>query len=293
MPALRDQAICIRHWDFSETSQTVSLFTREHGMLRGLAKGAKRPRGEFSGGLELLTRGEVLFIAKPGRELALLTAWDLQETFAGLRRDLDRLNAGLYVAELVQHVVRDLDPHPGLFDAMVIALRALAEGAAGPATAAVLLRFQWVLLLEAGYQPRLRALADGSRLPSTGAVQFDPNRGELVGVVGVVGARRPGAGQTAPSAVSARTHANTNGAGGRGPGGGIDWRLRASTARLLASLDHACDADDALGSAGAGADAVLAAPVDAVERASRFLAAYIRHVIGESPRTLPLVFSDL
>ena len=51
MHTLKDTAICIRRWDFSETSQTVSLLTREHGILRGLAKGAKREKGTFSGEL--------------------------------------------------------------------------------------------------------------------------------------------------------------------------------------------------------------------------------------------------
>ena len=44
MPIIADTAICIRCWDFSETSQTVSLVTREHGVVRGLAKGAKREK---------------------------------------------------------------------------------------------------------------------------------------------------------------------------------------------------------------------------------------------------------
>src|SRR5690606_40070296 len=81
MPTITDNAVCIRRWDFSETSQTVSLFTREHGILRGIAKGAKREKGNFSGGLDILTRGEVVAILKPGRELATLTAWQLQEIY--------------------------------------------------------------------------------------------------------------------------------------------------------------------------------------------------------------------
>ncbi|HAC09503.1 MAG TPA: DNA repair protein RecO, partial [Phycisphaerales bacterium] len=53
MPTIRDEAVCVRHWDFSETSQTVSLFLRDHGLVRGLAKGARRERGSFSGGFDL------------------------------------------------------------------------------------------------------------------------------------------------------------------------------------------------------------------------------------------------
>jgi recombinational DNA repair protein (RecF pathway) len=45
VPPIIDQAIVVRLWDFSETSQTVSLFLREHGMLRGLAKGSRRAAG--------------------------------------------------------------------------------------------------------------------------------------------------------------------------------------------------------------------------------------------------------
>ena len=72
MPIIADTAICIRCWDFSETSQTVSLFTREHGVVRGLAKGAKREKGGFSGGLDVLTRGEMIASVKPGRDLAAI-----------------------------------------------------------------------------------------------------------------------------------------------------------------------------------------------------------------------------
>ena len=86
MSTLRDEAICVRHWDFSETSQTVSLFLRDHGMLRGLAKGARRERGAFSGGFDLFTKGEIVAIVKPGRELATLTEWTLLETYPVFRR---------------------------------------------------------------------------------------------------------------------------------------------------------------------------------------------------------------
>ena len=45
---------------------------RRHGMLRGLAKGARRERGSFSGGIALLARGEVVAVTKPDRELQTL-----------------------------------------------------------------------------------------------------------------------------------------------------------------------------------------------------------------------------
>jgi len=118
-----EQAIVLRHWEFSETSQTVSLFTRGRGMLRGLAKGARRERAAFSGGFEMLTRGEVGAILKPGSDLATLTEWDLQEVYWATRRSLFAHRAGLYLIDLVRHAVTDEDPHERLWNALDGSLR--------------------------------------------------------------------------------------------------------------------------------------------------------------------------
>lgn len=192
MPTFRDTAICIRHWDWSETSQTVSLLTREHGLIRGLAKGAKREHSRFSGGIELLTRGQIIWIAKPGAELATLTDWDLSELYPGIRASLACYYAGMYAADLCQLAVRDHDPHPGLFDALHRALGSLSP----TTTQTTLAHFQWSLLVEAGYRPELgrdvRTSADLSgrgtawfypRLGGFSAVgEGDPNTGEAWGV---------------------------------------------------------------------------------------------------------------
>ena len=152
MSTLRDEAICVRHWDFSETSQTVSLFLRDHGMLRGLAKGARRERGAFSGGFDLFTKGEIVAIVKPGRELATLTEWTLLETYPVLRRQAPANRCGWYLADLVGRFLHQPEPHPKTWDAMVTALRELESGCS---TDRVILAFHWRLLCDLGYRPRL------------------------------------------------------------------------------------------------------------------------------------------
>src|ERR1051325_8908634 len=63
-----DDAVCLRVTDFSETSQIVGLFTRRHGLVPMIAKGAKRQtkKNSMSGPLDLLTSGEVVFV--PAKE---------------------------------------------------------------------------------------------------------------------------------------------------------------------------------------------------------------------------------
>ncbi|MCQ3941053.1 DNA repair protein RecO [Synechococcales cyanobacterium CNB] len=185
VPTVRDQAVCVRHWDWSETSQTVSVFTREHGLIRGIAKGARREKAAFSGGLELLTRGELVAIVKPSGSLATLTAWDLQETFPALRRSLATFNAGMYLADLVCHSITDEDPHPALFDALLSSLRTIGDSAAK-----AILHFQWATLVETGYKPALgREPAEQARA----VYGFSPRAGGLVSIAQDEGDNTPSA----------------------------------------------------------------------------------------------------
>jgi len=157
MPTIKDQAVCLRHWDFSETSQTVSLLLREHGVVRGLAKGAKRERGRFSGGIDVLTAGEVVAIVKPGRQLATLTDWFLRTSWTIVRRDLTANRIGLYAVDLIHQLLAEHDPHPQLFDALINMLDQV-QTKENPWLA--LLRFQWTLLNDTGYAPQLDRFAD-------------------------------------------------------------------------------------------------------------------------------------
>ncbi|MAD20221.1 MAG: DNA repair protein RecO [Planctomycetaceae bacterium] len=197
MPTIRDEAVCVRHWDFSETSQTVSLFLRDHGLVRGLAKGARRERGSFSGGFDLFTRGEIVLISKPGRELATLTEWTLLETFPILRRDAEANRCGWYLADLIGRFLHQPEPHPATWMATVAALRELDDGTP---VARVLLSFQWRMLCDLGYRPRLEL----EGLPGE-TVAFSAESGGVV---------------------------EDSGTADR-------WRVRRTTIELLASVDRA------------------------------------------------------
>lgn len=190
MPTIADLAICIRHWDFSETSQTVSLFARTHGILRSLAKGSKREKGRFSGGIDLLAKGQIVAIIKPGRDLATLTDWDLVEVHWPLRQDLAAHRTGLYFADLIHHMVTDHDPHELLFDALEAALASLRVNDE-PGREFAMLRFHWALLVETGYKPELAVDAESGRTldDAEPTLAFNPRAG---GLVTDTGASAPG-----------------------------------------------------------------------------------------------------
>jgi DNA repair protein RecO (recombination protein O) len=187
-----DEGVCVRQWEWSETSQTLSIFTREHGMVRVLAKGSRRPRSPYSGGVEILTRGRCSVLPKKAG-LALLTEWDLQETFPRLRESLLAHRAGLYALEVMHLCVQEDDPHPALYDALVRSLRAIGQGTESTEkTIAALAGLNWGVLVETGHQPRL---GGDDRTPratecQATAYRFDPEAGcILADDMGAVGWR--------------------------------------------------------------------------------------------------------
>src|SRR5688500_11330984 len=101
MPAEKTLGIVIRVIDFSESSAVVTLFTRDFGKVGALAKGARRPKGPFESALDLLSVVRVVLLRKSSDALDLLTEAKLEQRFRAASRDLARLYAGYYVAELL------------------------------------------------------------------------------------------------------------------------------------------------------------------------------------------------
>src|SRR3954467_4720741 len=132
MAAEQALALVVRGTDWSETSRITTLFTREFGKVRALAKGGRRLKSNFEVAFDLLTVCRVMFIRKAHGGLDLLTEARLEEQFPALRQSLPALYAGYYVAELLADGTQDYDPHPPLFDAALEALRGLGARGGQP-----------------------------------------------------------------------------------------------------------------------------------------------------------------
>lgn len=157
-------ALVLRTTDWSETSRIATLWTREFGKVRTLAKGGRRLKSNFENALDLLTLCRIVFLRKSSGSLDLLTEAQVIQRFPRLRTDLAALYAAYYVAELLVEGTQDYDPHPLLFDEALDMLRTIGADkpearATGSAPAAEvgprLARFEMVLLRELGYSPVL------------------------------------------------------------------------------------------------------------------------------------------
>jgi DNA repair protein RecO (recombination protein O) len=174
-------AIILRVVDFSETSCVVTMMTRSHGKLTALAKGARRPKGPFEGALDLLAICNVVFIHKTSGAMDLLTEAKLDRRFKSGEKDLNRLYAGYYVAELLRILTDDADPHADAFDLAIRTLAQIEDVDSNQSLAQTLVEFELALLDTLGHSPMLtRCVSCGRDKTTIERIKFGLNDGGVI-----------------------------------------------------------------------------------------------------------------
>ncbi|HEY9604444.1 MAG TPA: DNA repair protein RecO [Allocoleopsis sp.] len=100
--------INLKAMPLGEADRLVTILTREYGLIRVVAPGARKQNSKLGGRSSLFVVNELL-LAK-GRSLDKITQAETLETYPGLSKDLSKLAASQYLAELV--LCHALSEHP-------------------------------------------------------------------------------------------------------------------------------------------------------------------------------------
>ncbi len=146
----RSEAVVLRRVDFGEADRLLTLYSREHGKIKAIAKGARKPQSRKTGHVELFMRSR-FFIAK-GRNLDIITQAEAIDSYIPLRSDLVRATYASYAVELLDRFTVEEDQHIGIYDLLVDALGWFST-ADSPFLAARY--YELRLLALAGFHPRL------------------------------------------------------------------------------------------------------------------------------------------
>lgn len=97
--SFRVEAVVLRHSDWGEADRILTLYTRERGKVRAIAKGARKIRSRKAGHLEPFTR-VTLQLAK-GRDLLIVTQVDTLNAYLALGANLVKTGYASYAVELL------------------------------------------------------------------------------------------------------------------------------------------------------------------------------------------------
>ena len=122
MSAHQAEAVVLRTWPIHEADQIVSLFTRAHGRIKGVAKSAARSRRRFGGALEPMTLVTASYVEKPKQDLVRLDACEVIASPLSDPVDYTRAAALAFYAEVLEETLPDHDPHDAVFRLLLAVL---------------------------------------------------------------------------------------------------------------------------------------------------------------------------
>lgn len=168
----RTEALTLARSTLGEADLLITLYSRDRGKIRAVAKGARRSTSKLVGHLEPLTR--VQLSLSMGRNLDIITQAQVLSNFNPLKENLAAITKGLYVAELVDGFGSEAQPNPAVYDLALDILEAIA----GDSESELPLRFfELRLLLASGLMPELYDCVECRQPVVPGNHHFSPNVG--------------------------------------------------------------------------------------------------------------------
>lgn len=123
------EAIVLRTWPMQESDLLISLFTRDLGKVRGVAKAALRSRKRFGGTLEPMTQVRAAYAEKPRQELVRMDRFELIASPMAEPVDYLRATALALYAEVLENALPDHDPQDTIFRLTLAVLEQTRTGA--------------------------------------------------------------------------------------------------------------------------------------------------------------------
>lgn len=151
MSLFETEGIILKTYNLSEADKIVLVLTEKQGIVRGVAKGAKRLKSRFGGSLEPFTIVQITFFHKEERELVSIRTLELVKSYFELISEPQRLEKFSYLVDLTVDFAPPHDPNENLYRM----IKACLENAANSPEFLdiIILYFEFWLLRLGGYLP--------------------------------------------------------------------------------------------------------------------------------------------
>jgi DNA repair protein RecO (recombination protein O) len=174
--SFRVEAVVLRHADWGEADRMLTLYTREHGKLRAIAKGARKIRSRKAGHLEPFTH-ITLQLAKT-RDLPIVTQVETLDPYQPLRENLMLTGYASYVMELLDRFT--YEEEGGNLPLFRLLTDTLARLCTPAETWAVVRYYEMRLLDYLGFRPQLVECANCRAEIQPVDQYFSPSAGGVI-----------------------------------------------------------------------------------------------------------------
>lgn len=119
------EGIILKRSDFGEADRLITVLMQQHGKIKAIAKGARKPQSRKTGHIELFMRSKLFFAV--GKDLNILTQAEMVEAYRALRDDLVRTTFAAYAVEMLDRFTVEGEPQAETYNLLSDALRWFGE----------------------------------------------------------------------------------------------------------------------------------------------------------------------
>jgi DNA repair protein RecO (recombination protein O) len=150
MANYKAQAINLKSYNLGESDKIMVMYSREHGLIRCVAKGAKKASSSLGGRMQLLVANNLL-LAK-GRNLDIVCQAEIIDSFSSIRNDMTKLIYSFYCAELITNFGLENDTNcKNIYDISFEALKNISIFSSLEEILWTVIRFKLRLMEAVGY----------------------------------------------------------------------------------------------------------------------------------------------
>lgn len=147
-------AINLKSYSISEADKIFLMYSKEHGLIRGIAKGVKKTTSKLGGRMDLFVANKM--ILNKGRNLDTICQVEALNTFFNLRKDLDKLFYAMYCCEIITNFGTENDPNSeDIYNLFYLLLEKLTMSQTKVQVMLSVLRFQLKIMNISGYSLEL------------------------------------------------------------------------------------------------------------------------------------------
>ena len=144
------EAINLKSYNLNDADKIVVMYSKDNGLIRGVAKGIKRPKSKLGARMDLLVANSLQLLK--GRSMDTILQAQTLNNFRKTREDIDKLMFSSYISELVMNLGEGSEAiSKDIYDLLYKALNSISNAESKKDAFISVIKFQLKLLLFMGF----------------------------------------------------------------------------------------------------------------------------------------------
>lgn len=171
--------INLKSYSISEADKIIVMYSKEKGLIKGIAKGIKKPASKLGGRMDMLVANKLML--NKGRNLDTICQAEALNTFFNLRNDMNKLFYAMYSSEIVTNFGVENDPNSEeIYNLFYTFLEKLSQSKTKEEIMLCVIRFQLKIMDITGYSLELEDCVKCMKAPNSDEIYFSIEHGGIL-----------------------------------------------------------------------------------------------------------------